>query len=139
MRVRSLVPLGFLFVAAVCAARDFRPEGWYESIPATDGSIQQSYVFRTLPGVIYRVEHSDDLATWTAGDEIYGLGHDYITPMFQTAPPPPPEPGGEAPAAPAAATHAAWSSSPRPERPERSLPGNRSTTAAPLSRSSPRR
>ncbi len=82
-----------LALSSPAFTRDFRPEGRIENIQVDDSSVQQSYIFRTIPGVLYRVESSHDLSQWTAEDEIYGLGQEYVVPMREFTPPPPPEPG----------------------------------------------
>lgn len=58
--------------------RDFTPEIHQENMTAEDGSIQECKVFRTIPGVRYQVEFSRDNVNWTPGDEVYGLGHEYV-------------------------------------------------------------
>ncbi len=65
-----------------------------ETLPAADSSVQECYVFRTTAGVRYTVESSNDLTHWTAEEEIYGLGNEYVVTMRQFTPPPPPPPGG---------------------------------------------
>lgn len=85
--------------AAACplSARDLAPDYWVENVMATDDSVQQSLVFRTVPGVAYRVETTENLTSWTAGDEIYGMGHEYVVPVREFTPPPPPPGGGGGP------------------------------------------
>jgi hypothetical protein len=95
MKIRILFVF-CLILATVFAERDFRPVGRMENIPASDISVQQCYLFPTIPGVIYRVESSHDLTTWTAGDEFYGMGHEHVVAMRDFTPPPPPPPGGGA-------------------------------------------
>lgn len=87
-------------------AREFRPDGRLENIPASDTSIQQCYIFRTVPGVIYRIESCNDLSSWAAGEEIYGMGHEYVTAMREFTPPPPPPPGSPPTTPPVPAIHA---------------------------------
>lgn len=73
-------------------SRDLLPARWFEDIPASDDSVQRSFVFRTIPGVVYQVETSHDLSTWASGPEIYGLGHEHIVPLLEVTAPPPPDP-----------------------------------------------
>jgi hypothetical protein len=71
------------------------PERWFEDIPASDTSVQRSYVFQSIPGVVYQFETSSDLSTWTSESEIYGLGHQHVIPIAEVAAPasaPPPDP-----------------------------------------------
>ena len=82
-----------LIVASTAIARDFRPEGYLENIPASDSSVQECYVFRTTAGVRYTVQFSNDLTTWTDQDEIYGFGNEYVVTMRQFTAPPVLEPG----------------------------------------------
>ena len=77
--------------------RDFRPQGRIEHIQASDTSVQDCYVFPTLPGVVYTVETSHDLIDWVAVDEVYGLGNDYVVSMREYTPPPPPSSGSALP------------------------------------------
>ena len=97
MKTTCYLALGLALVSAAFS-RDFRPDGHLENIQATDSSVQQCYVFRSLPGVRYRVERSHDLTQWTTDDEIYGLGHEYVVAMREFTSPPPPEPGAAPPA-----------------------------------------
>jgi hypothetical protein len=85
-------------------ARDFRPEARFENIPATNASVLQCYVFQTSAGVGYQVEVSNDMLHWTATDEIYGLGHEYVVTMREFTPAPPPEPGASPSPSPSAPT-----------------------------------
>ncbi|MCF7676091.1 MAG: hypothetical protein K9M97_12150 [Akkermansiaceae bacterium] len=78
---------------------DLLPHYWQETLPATDGSYQRCLVFTTIPGVLYTVESSQDMLTWTAESTLYGMGHDFATPLFQTTAPPPP-PAGDPPPPP---------------------------------------
>ncbi len=83
-------------------AQDIKPQYRLENLPATDGSVQQSLVFRSIPGVVHTVQVSDNLTDWNpytitgAGDggEVYGLGGEIVVPLRQFTPPPPPPPGG---------------------------------------------
>ncbi len=83
-----------LALATFAFSRDFRPEAYLETIPAADSSVQECYVFRTTAGVRYTVESTNNLIDWTAQEEIYGLGNEYVVTMRQFTPPPPPPPGG---------------------------------------------
>jgi hypothetical protein len=74
-------------------ARELAPPIWFEDLPATDQSTQHCVVFKTVPGVRYTVESSPDLFTWTARDAVYGLGQEFVTPMYQFTPAPPASPG----------------------------------------------
>ena len=80
-----------LIATAFC--RDLLPESRLETLPASDSSLQQCYIFRTVPGVFYRVESTHDLTHWDSEEEIYGLGHEYTVAMREFTPPPVPEPG----------------------------------------------
>ncbi len=82
-----------LAISCIAFARDLRPAQWFEEVPATDASTQHSFVISTVPGVRYTVESSSDLVTWTTQSQIYGLGQDHVTAMYQSTPPPPPLPG----------------------------------------------
>ncbi|WP_367873902.1 hypothetical protein [Luteolibacter sp. Populi] len=76
--------------------RDLVPERWMEDMQAVDGSVQRCLIFRTVPGVNYRVEVSNDLVGWLPEMEIYGLGQEIAAPLVEFMPPPPtesPEPG----------------------------------------------
>jgi hypothetical protein len=75
------------------SARDYVPEYRIENVPSIDGSVQQSLVFRTVAGVNYRVETSENLSNWSQVDEIYGMGHEYVVPIRQFIAPPPLPPG----------------------------------------------
>jgi hypothetical protein len=79
-------------MSTVSKAFDMLPERWFEDIPAGDTSVQRCCVFRTVPGVVYQVETSHDLETWTSDPEIYGLGHEHVVPLLELIPPPPPDP-----------------------------------------------
>ncbi len=71
-----------------------------QSLTATDGSTQTSLVFKSLPGVLYQFEASDDLLNWSpVGDPFYALGHEHACALLETAvaPPPPEPPGGDPP------------------------------------------
>ncbi len=100
-----LPPKMAFFVAVLLASihsglcRNLLPERWLENIPTADGSTQACLVFKTIPGVEYRVESSPDLIQWTTENELYGLGHEFVTPMREFIPTPPPLPG-DPPAAP---------------------------------------
>ena len=96
--VLRLLPIG-LFLLNSALSRELLPEHWIENIPAGDDSVQQCLVFRTKPGVIYRVETSNDLANWSPGDEIYGLGNEFVTTMREFTPPPVTSGGGGGPPA----------------------------------------
>ena len=87
--------IALLLSAALLAAQEpgTAPAWWFENVPAGDASIQSSLVFRTIPGVQYTVETSHDLTTWTELDAIYGMGHEFVTPMRQFTAPPPLPPG----------------------------------------------
>jgi hypothetical protein len=78
-----------LILSTSAFSQDFRPESHFETIPAADSSVQECYVFRTKAGLRYTVESSHDLTNWTAQEEIYGLGHEYVVTMRQYTPPPP--------------------------------------------------
>jgi hypothetical protein len=95
-----------LVLVSLSSARDFRPDGRLENIPASDTSVQQCYIFRTVPGVLYRVESTHDLSNWTAGDEIYGMGHEFVTAMREYTPPPPAPPVTPPATPPVPAIHA---------------------------------
>ncbi|MEY3897597.1 MAG: hypothetical protein RLZZ214_3118 [Verrucomicrobiota bacterium] len=71
--------------------RNFTPEIHQEYMTAEDGSIQECKVFRTIPGVRYQVEFSRDGVNWTLGDEVSGLGHEYVVAIreIKAAPSPP--------------------------------------------------
>lgn len=95
LAMKALLPaLCTALALSSLSARDLAPKYWIENVTASDDSVQQSLVFRTVPGVRYRVETSENLNSWDAGDEIYGVGHDYVVPVRQFTPPPPPPPGG---------------------------------------------
>lgn len=84
----------------LCSAQQqpLLPTYWIENVLAEDGSTQSSLVFRTVPGVRYTVECSHNVTEWTELGSLYGLGHEFVTPMrLYTAPPPPP-PGDPTPA-----------------------------------------
>ncbi len=71
-----------------------------QSLTATDGSTQTSLVFKSLPGVLYQFEASDDLLNWSpVGDPFYALGHEHACALLETAAAPPPSepPGGDPP------------------------------------------
>ncbi len=87
-------------LASVTIARDFRPKAYFEDIPALDTSVLQCYVFKTLPGIGYQVQVSNDLVSWSDIDEVYGLGHEYVVTMRETAPAPPEDPGSPPPSPP---------------------------------------
>lgn len=101
--IRSALPVCFRFAAAALTAAaasaseitrpDPVPVHWPETLQATDGSYQRCLVFRTVPGVVYTVEASNNLLSWAPVTGIYGLGHDVAMPMFQTTAPPPPPSG----------------------------------------------
>ena len=82
-----------IILASLGSARDFRPAWHLENIPAGDSSIQQCYVFQTIPGVKYTVESTNDLSTWATQDELYGIGNEYVVTMREYTPPPLPPPG----------------------------------------------
>jgi hypothetical protein len=105
MKTAIRFAIGIVLVSS-SLAREFRPEGRLENIPASDTSVQQSYIFRTVPGVLYRVESSHDLSNWTAGEEIYGMGHEFVTAMYEFTPPPPAPPGTPPATPPVPAIHA---------------------------------
>jgi hypothetical protein len=92
MKTAIRFAIGFVLVSS-SLAREFRPDGRIENVPASDTSVQQCFIFRTVPGVLYRVESTHDLFTWTAGEEIYGVGHEYAVAMREFTPPPPPPAG----------------------------------------------
>lgn len=96
----------FGFIIFPTSARDFRPEAQLENIPLPDSSIQQCYVFRTTAGVRYTVESSEDLKNWTAQEEIYGMGNDYVVTLREYTPSPPSPPGTPPTVAPVPAIHA---------------------------------
>lgn len=73
-------------------SRDLTPVNWQEDVPATDESIQHCFVIRTVPGVKYQMESSSDLVSWNVENEIYGLGQEFVTPMYEFTAPPPPDP-----------------------------------------------
>lgn len=88
-------PLALPLLAATATisssvARDLVPEYWLEDLTATDGSIQKCLVFRTVAGVDYQVEASNDLLEWNDDSELYGLGHEFALPVHEMTPPPPP-------------------------------------------------
>jgi hypothetical protein len=79
-------------LSSAAFSRDFRPETHFENITTASGSVLQCVVFPTTPGVMYSLEITHDLVNWTTQNEIYGLGHDYVVTMRETAAAPPPEP-----------------------------------------------
>lgn len=85
--------------SSVALPENFLPDGRIENLAATDSSVQQCYIFRTVPGVRYRVESSHDLAQWTPDEEIYGLGHEFSVAMREFTPAP--ETGGGSSSLPA--------------------------------------
>ncbi len=100
-----IVPLLIASLLLPCGqlhAQDINPEYRLENVTATDGSVQQSLVFRSIAGVVHTVQVSDNLTDWNpytitgAGDggEVYGLGGEIVVPLRQFTPPPPPPPGG---------------------------------------------
>ncbi len=96
----------FLSPACPAAARDFLPEHWFETLPATDDSSQQCLVFRTTPGILYTVLESNDLQNWTPlSSPIYGLGHEVVVPIREILPAPPLPPGSPPPPAFIPPTH----------------------------------
>jgi hypothetical protein len=68
-------------------AQDFAPQTWFEDLPANDDSILRCYTLRTIPGVRYQVESSQNLVDWHQETELYGLGQDYTVPMHEVSPP----------------------------------------------------
>lgn len=86
-------------------ARDLVPEYWLEDIPANDQSLQKCLVFRTVAGVGYRVESSADLDSWQTDYQLYGMGHEFVVPVHEIAPPPPPDPEEDPPPALPPALH----------------------------------
>lgn len=101
-----LYPLVVFPIASNVFARDFLPPIQIVTLTAADASTQECYLFQTTAGVKYTVQYSNDLTTWTIGDEIYGLGFEYAVAMRQLAAAPPPESnegsGTEPPLPPAA-------------------------------------
>jgi hypothetical protein len=73
------------------------PQYWQENLTAEDGTLNRCLVFRTVPGVVYTVEWSHDLSTWSADNTLYGLGHDFATPMCRTTAETVPQGGGGPP------------------------------------------
>ena len=53
------------------------PETWFQDLTAADGSVQQSVVFTTVPGVEYTFYHSDNLDAWADVGKTYGLGQEF--------------------------------------------------------------
>jgi hypothetical protein len=86
MKITATALLAVIF-ASNTFSRDLRPESWMEQVVAEDSSIQQCYVFRSIAGVAYRIESSDNLAQWTNNGEVYGLGHDHVVAMHEVVPP----------------------------------------------------
>lgn len=74
------------------------PAYWFENVPAGDGSIQASLVFTTIPGVQYTVETTHNLTDWMEVASLYGMGHEFVTPMREFTAPPPPDPNAPPPA-----------------------------------------
>lgn len=96
-QVRVVMDLrSFLILSCLpcVSASELLPARWFEELVATDGSTQRSLVFRTVPGVSYRVEVSDDLDSWETVSEIYGLGQEHPVPLVEMQPAPA---GGPAP------------------------------------------
>lgn len=130
--MKAVLSLVFAFLLMPSAlSRDFLPQGWFEEVPASDASIQKSYVFHTMPGVVYTVETSHDLSTWVALDEVYGLGNEHVVSMYEFTPPPPPPPGsGTQHLIHRLPKTSAFASSPaQATREERLFPGSPWTTA----------
>ena len=93
-----------LFVLSLHAAAQrspLVPETWFQDLTAADGSVQQSVVFTTVPGVEYTFYHSDNLDVWAEVGKTYGLGHDFAAAMREVTPAPPPPDPQNPPAAPA--------------------------------------
>ena len=92
--------LSGLACVSLAAARELLPERWFENVPSADGAIQQSLVFRTVAGVHYEIETSENLSVWSKVGEIYGLGHEFVVAMREFTPPPPLPPGENPPTPP---------------------------------------
>jgi hypothetical protein len=84
---RTFTWFAMLLATRSAVASDLLPDRWVENVAATDGSVQQSLVFRTVAGVNYRVESSGDLTTWVQEEVMYGMGHELVIPMRQFTPP----------------------------------------------------
>jgi hypothetical protein len=97
MNLRIYLPILFLTTFPVSDARDLLPAHWMEDISAIDGTTQKCIVFKSIPGVSYRVEVSDDLEHWVELSNFYGMGHEIVTPMLEVAPAPPGSPGPSGP------------------------------------------
>ncbi|WP_353565182.1 thrombospondin type 3 repeat-containing protein [Haloferula sargassicola] len=101
----ELCSLIVLTTAGVLGQEMLVPPYSLHSLTAMDGSIQTSLVFKSLPGVVYQFEDSEDLIHWSpVGDPFYSLGHEHACSLLETAPPPPPETPGGDPPTPATAT-----------------------------------
>ncbi len=93
-----LIPL--VLLCGSLYARDINPDYWLENVTATDGSVQQCLVFRSIPGVLHTVLVSETLTDWQPYEiigqagQIYGLGGEIVVPLRQFTPPSPPPPGG---------------------------------------------
>lgn len=99
-----------VFAAALWAAAaadpqmpELLPRYWQENLSDVNGTLTRCLVFTTVPGVLYTVEYSNDLTHWTADNTIYGMGHDFATPMIGTTLVTAPSGGGGPPPAPVAA------------------------------------
>lgn len=62
-------------------SQDSAPQTWFENLPADNQSILRCYTLRTIPGVRYQVESSQNLVDWHQETALYGLGQDYTVPM----------------------------------------------------------
>lgn len=60
-----------------------------ETYTYPDGSTATVWVVKTIPGVRYTFQTSQDLQTWTEIDNVYGMGHEIVIPMvYRQAPVP---------------------------------------------------
>ncbi len=71
-----------------------------EDYDAGDGNVWSAVRFPTLPGMLYGLQTSTDLITWTTEKTFYGLGNEVGIALFPVKTPPPAVANGPLPALP---------------------------------------
>ncbi len=65
------------------------PKHHQETFTYPDGSTATVWVVKTIPGVKYTFQTSQDLNSWTEIDSLYGMGHEIVIPMVYSQAPEP--------------------------------------------------
>jgi len=81
----TLIPFSLGSLVGV-QGKDLAPSFWLEDIAGSDASVQKCLVFRSVAGVDYTVEVSNDLIQWTPESALYGLGHEFVVPVLEVSP-----------------------------------------------------